>query len=114
MDAKKKLDKLSGSQSNSFRIIYRSPYDATRFILEFTLEIDEATYKKYQDGDEVLYIKFNVKNRKIGGIKDDDEFEFYFNKPVFSENLTESIYDIYKISFFGVNESDLIWEYNFS
>ena len=113
MDAKKKLDKLSGSKSNSFRINYKTSFDSTRFILEFTLEIVEAEYKQYQDGDEALYIQFDVKNRLIDGVEYDNEFEFYFYKPVFSHNLKKKIYDIYKISFFGINEIDLILRYNF-
>ena len=110
---KKILDKSSGQKINSIRVITRSPYDATRYVLTFKIEIEEAKLLTFSDEGELIELYLNVSNRKVNDEIDNEEFGFRFQNAVVQELLKEEIYQRYKIELFGVSEEDLEIEYRY-
>jgi hypothetical protein len=100
MDYKKILEKIVGRKKQTIKVIVRDPYNDARYRLSFDIEIESAVLT------QVMTITFKISNREINGEIDDQEFEYWFNKPNFQEEFKDDTYDFFKLSGLGVEYDD--------
>lgn len=111
-DVKKLLDKISGKEVNHIRITGTSPWDKSRSILRFSIEINRANFGEIS-GHNYITMFLMVSNRIINDEVDEDEFEYQFEKQTLQEELKEMVYEKYKIEMFGVEPINLELEYEY-
>jgi len=101
-DVKKLLDRITGKEINHIRVTGTSPWDKSRFILRFNIEISKANFGEFE-GRDYIVMYLMVSNRTINDEVDEDEFEYQFEKQTLQEELKEMIYEKYKIELLGVD-----------
>jgi hypothetical protein len=99
-DIKKLLDKITGKEVNHIRVTGTSPWDKSRYILRFNVEINRADFG---DIGEYIVMYLMVSNRTINDEVDEGEFAYQFRKETLQEELKEMIYEKYKIELLGVD-----------
>ena len=99
-DIKKLLDKITGKEVNHIRVTGTSPWDKSRYILRFNVEINRADFGNI---GEYIVMYLMVSNRTINDEVDEDEFAYQFRKETLQEELKEMIYEKYKIELLGVD-----------
>jgi hypothetical protein len=107
MDYKKILEKIVGRKKQTIKVTVRDPYNDARYRLSFDIEIESAVLT------QVMTITFKISNREINGEIDDQEFEYWFNKPNFQEEFKDDTYDFFKLSGLGVEYDDFEIEFIF-
>jgi hypothetical protein len=112
-DIKKLLDRISGKEVNHIRITGTSPWDKSRSILRFNIEISKAIFGEFE-GRDYIVMYLMVSNRTTNDEVDEDEFEYQFEKQTLQEELKEMIYEKYKIELFGVDFDNFEIEYKLS
>jgi hypothetical protein len=99
-DIKKLLDKITGKEVNHIRVTGTSPWDKSRYILRFNVEINRADFGEI---GEYIVMYLMVSNRTINDEVDEGEFAYQFRKETLQEELKEMIYEKYKIELLGVD-----------
>ena len=99
-DIKKLLDKITGKEVNHIRVTGTSPWDKSRSILRFNVEINRADFGEI---GEYIVMYLMVSNRTINDEVDEGEFAYQFRKETLQEELKEMIYEKYKIELLGVD-----------
>jgi len=113
-DIKKLLDRISGKEVNHIRITGTSPWDKSRSILRFNIEIIRANfYDDEIDGHNYIVMYLMISNRTINDEVDEDEFEYQFQKETLQEELKETIYDKFKMDLLSVKYEYLELEYEY-
>lgn len=111
-DIKKLLDKITGKEVNHIRVTGTSPWDNSRSILRFNLEINRANFDEIS-GENYITMFLMIYNRTINDEVDEDEFEYQFQKETLQEELKEMIYDKFKIDLLAVKFDYLDLEYEY-
>jgi hypothetical protein len=99
-DIKKLLDRITGKEVNHIRVTATSPWDKSRYILRFNVEINRADFGEI---GEYIVMYLMVSNRTINDEVDEGEFAYQFRKETLQEELKEMIYEKYKIELLGVD-----------
>ena len=111
-DIKKLLNRIVGKEVNHIRVTGTSPWDKSRSILRFNMEINRASFGEI-NGDNYITMFLMVYNRTINDEVDEDEFEYQFQKETLQEELKEMIYDKFKINLLSVKFEYLELEYEY-
>jgi predicted transcriptional regulator len=111
-DIKKLLDRITGKEVNHIRVTATSPWDKSRVILRFNIEINKANLDEFE-GHDYIVMYLMISNRTTNDEVDENEFEYQFEKQTLQEELKEMIYEKYKIELFGIDIDNLDLEYEY-
>lgn len=104
---KKILDNIAGTNKHRIRVKIRDVWSDTFTVIRFVAEIESAYLT------QVLTVKMNISDRTINDETDDSEFEYQFNKKSFQEEFSYDTYENFNLSLLGIEENDLVFEFNF-
>lgn len=104
-DITKILNKLAGNYVHFLTVTKKFPWQSERSVdLEFTIELVNAEI----DEDLDLDLSFLVKPMGGRGVENKEHFSRIFHMFDFQSDLRDYIFNIYKLSGFGLSEGNVI------